>query len=131
MSELPSDALDYGRLEDWDYLEQYLAQWGPLDGAHLMRRAWDAFDDIGIQFGPQPSFGELAYALGWAHARDWLPQPKMDERIERQGCEDNPVTMRWEYGRCEALEKFCKTNDEWRVLWRLCRIRRGEALSPQ
>lgn len=103
--------LEYERLDSWAYVESYLRQFGPLDPSALMDVGWCALAvfEAGGPLAAQQAL-ELPYALGWAHALGWLPDRGLDERLSRVGCEDNVVTMRWEAGRCEALEQGCSAS---------------------
>jgi hypothetical protein len=46
----------------------------------------------------------------------------MDEHVARTHCDDNAATMRWEFGRCEALEALAATQQARDAVWDACRF---------
>jgi hypothetical protein len=119
------------------YLENYLKACLPertqLDPQSLLNACQDQFQRLGAAVGDASGetfkAGQLAYALGWAHAHAWWPQPATDRLITDLGDDLDVVLMRWEYGRCEALESRASSS-EMEAIWEGCRPTRKSAGAP-
>ena len=107
----------------------YLTQFGPLDPAALLAVAREAFEEFNQRKPLRAEVAEIPFALGWAHAFGWLPQQDIDTAIEVNGCDGDVILMKWEDGRCEALESVCRDQKGAEAIWQSCRIGRSENTS--
>ena len=110
--------LDIRRVRRPGYLRTYFDQFGCPDEqllavAQQAAILWDARDaqrdrrQKGLDLA-----ADLAYALGAAHALGTMLQPQTDRAIERAGAGDM-VLARWEFGRCETLERTGRGAGVW------------------
>jgi hypothetical protein len=69
----------------------------------------------------------LPYSLGAAHATGVLPQQETDALTSRIGA-STYVLMRWEFGRCETLERMGYGRKAWKTGF--CRITQASHRTP-
>jgi len=53
----------------------------------------------------------------------WIDQPEIDRLVDEGAGDSDAVFMRWEFGRCEALEELCVCEAEVDKVWQTCRVR--------